>query len=47
MFTTEGGVDVGDVDSKASRLEVAVDQRPTLTNIKSALLKNVPSANQP
>lgn len=43
MFTTEGGVDVGDVDSKASRVEVAVGEKPTVSDLQSALLKGVPA----
>lgn len=47
LFTHEGGVDVGDVDSKALRVEVPVGEKPTLANLQSTLLKSVPAAVQP
>ncbi|OWA50935.1 ATP-citrate synthase [Hypsibius exemplaris] len=46
MFTTEGGVDVGDVDSKALRVEVAVGEKPTQAALVSGLLKGVPADAQ-
>ena len=41
LFHHEGGVDIGDVDSKALRLEVSVGQTLTSTAVKETLLKNV------
>ncbi|XP_055346989.1 ATP-citrate synthase-like [Paramacrobiotus metropolitanus] len=46
MFTTEGGVDVGDVDSKALRVEVATGEKPTASDIQAKLLSNVPAGVQ-
>lgn len=37
LFHHEGGVDVGDVDSKAARLEVAVDGHPDPADIKKLI----------
>ena len=43
MFTHEGGVDIGDVDSKALRLPIPVSAPfPTRDAVKSTLLKAVP-----
>ena len=44
LFTHEGGVDVGDVDSKAQKLLIPVDleEYPSNDDITAALLKNVP-----
>lgn len=41
LFTHEGGVDIGDVDSKALKLELDIEERPTETQIKEQLLKHV------
>ena len=41
LFTHEGGVDVGDVDAKALKLELGIDETPSLDNIKAKLLINV------
>lgn len=38
LFTHEGGVDIGDVDAKALKLEVAIEERPTEAQIKEQLL---------
>lgn len=40
LFHHEGGVDIGDVDSKASRLEVQVEEtmQVSLESIKTTLL---------
>ncbi|KAJ7031094.1 ATP citrate lyase isoform 2 [Mycena alexandri] len=52
LFTHEGGVDVGDVDSKALRLELPVSVLsaagtfPSRDTIKSTLLSAVPSGNK-
>ncbi|CAH4034477.1 ATP-citrate synthase [Pieris brassicae] len=43
MFHHQGGVDVGDVDAVAIRLEVPVDTFPTGEEIDSVLMKNVKS----
>ena len=44
LFTHEGGVDVGDVDTKAEKLLIPVDltQYPSNADIAKALLKKVP-----
>ncbi|CAK5276176.1 unnamed protein product [Mycena citricolor] len=52
LFTHEGGVDIGDVDSKAVRLELPVSvlsgsaSFPTRDSIKSTLLAAVPHGSQ-
>ncbi|KAJ7130786.1 ATP citrate lyase isoform 2 [Mycena crocata] len=52
LFTHEGGVDIGDVDSKALRLELPVSvlsatgSFPSRDTIKSALLSAVPAGNK-
>ena len=38
LFTHEGGVDIGDVDAKALKLELGIDERPTEAQIKDTLL---------
>ncbi|KAI8138630.1 citrate synthase-like protein [Fennellomyces sp. T-0311] len=43
LFTHEGGIDVGDVDAKALKLLVKVDEPfPSSDEIKTTLLKDVP-----
>ncbi|KAF9165694.1 citrate synthase [Actinomortierella ambigua] len=43
LFTHEGGIDIGDVDAKAVRLQVKVrDSFPTAESIREALLQQVP-----
>ncbi|KAG0168848.1 citrate synthase [Apophysomyces sp. BC1034] len=43
LFTHEGGIDIGDVDAKALKLLVKVDEDlPTPDAIKAGLLKDVP-----
>ncbi|KAM6951256.1 ATP-citrate synthase [Aplochiton taeniatus] len=42
LFHHEGGVDVGDVDAKAQRLLVAVDDKLTEDAVKEQLLTHVP-----
>lgn len=42
LFHHEGGVDVGDVDSKALKLLVGVDEKISPETVKSELLKNAP-----
>lgn len=47
MFHSEGGVDVGDVDSKAARLSILIDQDITVTLVQqSDLLRGVPPQRQ-
>ncbi|XP_045613274.2 ATP-citrate synthase isoform X1 [Procambarus clarkii] len=41
LFTHEGGVDIGDVDSKALKLELGIEERPSETQIKEQLLIHV------
>ena len=43
LFHHEGGVNVGDVDSKAIRLEVPIGTYPTAEEIEKKLLKNMPA----
>ncbi|KAH7966214.1 hypothetical protein HPB49_014500 [Dermacentor silvarum] len=42
LFHHEGGVDIGDVDSKAFRLEVPIDHKPTADEVTKALLTKLP-----
>ncbi|KAG0226192.1 citrate synthase [Actinomortierella wolfii] len=43
LFTHEGGIDIGDVDAKAVRLQVKVrDSFPSAESIRTALLQHVP-----
>jgi len=46
LFYHEGGVDVGDVDSKGVRLSIGVDELPTIASVTEALLKLVPAERQ-
>lgn len=46
LFYHEGGVDVGDVDTKGVRLSLDIDQEPTIEAVKSALLQLVPESRQ-
>lgn len=41
LFTHEGGVDIGDVDAKALKLEVGIEERPTEAQIKDKLLAHL------
>jgi len=47
LFTHEGGVDVGDVDAKALRLDVAVDEALSAEAVEQKLLTNVPADVKP
>ncbi|KAK3912870.1 ATP-citrate synthase [Frankliniella fusca] len=49
LFHHEGGVDIGDVDAKASRLEVPVGEphAASAANITAKLLTKLPAAKQP
>lgn len=42
LFHHEGGVEVGDVDAKAQRLMVAVDEKLSEEQVREQLLTNVP-----
>jgi ATP citrate (pro-S)-lyase len=47
LFTHEGGVDIGDVDAKATRMTVSVGEAdPDPESIKGVLLWNVPESRQ-
>lgn len=46
LFHHEGGVDVGDVDSKALRFLVGIDKGLTQEQVKTQLLVNVPGPRQ-
>ncbi|KAJ9106849.1 hypothetical protein QFC19_002978 [Naganishia cerealis] len=47
LFTHEGGVEVGDVDAKAMKLLISVDEEfPSRETIISTLLKDVPEAKK-
>lgn len=41
LFTHEGGVDIGDVDTKALKLEVGIEEKPTEAQIKEQLLTHI------
>ena len=43
MFHHEGGVDVGDVDSKAQKLLVGVDEKLRPDSVKQKLLTHAPA----
>eukprot|EP00931_Biecheleriopsis_adriatica_P071923 TRINITY_DN458_c0_g1_i10.p1 TRINITY_DN458_c0_g1~~TRINITY_DN458_c0_g1_i10.p1 ORF type:complete len:1110 (+),score=297.79 TRINITY_DN458_c0_g1_i10:64-3330(+) len=47
LFYHEGGVDVGDVDSKAERMKLATGVKPTLETVTEQLLKHVPAGKKP
>mmetsp|Transcript_19188 Transcript_19188/g.30516 ORF Transcript_19188/g.30516 Transcript_19188/m.30516 type:complete len:1043 (-) Transcript_19188:55-3183(-) len=46
MFCHEGGVDVGDVDAKASVLNVVIGEKPSVEEVTKALLGKVSTARQ-
>lgn len=46
LFYHEGGVDVGDVDSKGLRLSLNITEEPTAEKVKAALLTHVPAKRQ-
>nr|AYV89154.1 ATP-citrate synthase [Tetranychus truncatus] len=41
LFYHQGGVDIGDVDSKAIKYDLSVDEQPTEEQVKSKLLVNI------
>lgn len=47
MFYHEGGVDVGDVDAKASKLEVPAGSAPDAATVSAALLGALPEGLRP
>lgn len=47
FFTHEGGVDVGDVDAKALRLQIPIGSEPTEDDLSKALLIHVPGERKP
>ena len=46
LFYHEGGVNVGNVDSKATRLEVPIGTYPTSAEIQKNLLEKIPAASK-
>jgi ATP citrate (pro-S)-lyase len=42
LFTNEGGVDVGNVDEKALRCMIGIQDEPTIEHIQTSLLTNIP-----
>ena len=46
LFYHEGGVDVGDVDSKGVRLSLPLDSIPTCEEVRTSLLAQVPESRQ-
>ena len=46
LFHHEGGVDVGDVDSKAQKLLVAVDEKLTESMVMQQLLSHAPQSRK-
>lgn len=46
LFYHEGGVDVGDVDSKGVRLALEIGVEPTADQVKSSLLQQVPEGRR-
>ncbi|GFS36175.1 ATP-citrate synthase [Nephila pilipes] len=46
LFHHEGGVDIGDVDAKALKLDVPIDSRPSFDDIKVKLVGNLPLEKQ-
>lgn len=46
LFHHEGGVDIGDVDAKATKLHVGLTEEPTADHLKAHLLAQVPPERQ-
>lgn len=46
LFHHEGGVDIGDVDSKALKIDIPIDEKPTVDQIKKQLLTNIPEGKK-
>jgi ATP citrate (pro-S)-lyase len=47
LFHHEGGIDIGDVDSKALTYSVPIDTALDATKMDSSLLKNVSNDRRP
>ncbi|KAI8489902.1 hypothetical protein Bbelb_322630 [Branchiostoma belcheri] len=47
LFHHEGGVDIGDVDAKAVKLEVPIGETPSLEDLQKKLVQNAPAPKQP
>ena len=43
LFHHEGGIDIGDVDSKALKYTIIIDESFNVGQMENALLKNVPN----
>lgn len=46
LFHHQGGIDIGDVDAKANKLDVPVDSKPCFDDIKFKLVKNLSTDKQ-
>jgi len=46
VLPLQGGVDIGDVDAKALKLEVPIETTPTEDQIKDTLLKQLSEENK-
>ncbi|XP_064456434.1 ATP-citrate synthase-like [Ornithodoros turicata] len=46
LFHHQGGVEIGDVDAKALKLEVPIDTKPSTDDIRKTLLKHLPASKQ-
>jgi len=46
LFYHEGGVDVGDVDEKAERLQIPTGEDLSVEAVKAKILTNVPANKQ-
>jgi ATP citrate (pro-S)-lyase len=47
LFHHEGGIDIGDVDSKALTYSIIIDESYDINQMETALLKNVPADRRP
>ncbi|XP_078572223.1 ATP-citrate synthase-like isoform X2 [Branchiostoma floridae x Branchiostoma japonicum] len=47
LFHHEGGVDIGDVDAKAVKLEVPIGETPSLEDLQKKLVHKAPAPKQP
>jgi len=47
LFHHEGGIDIGDVDSKALTYSILIDDSLDVNQMENALLKNVPANRRP
>lgn len=46
LFHHQGGVDIGDVDAKALKMELSIGSNTTVEDIEKVLLTEVPSAKK-